>query len=699
MWTCVDHRCIPNTRDRLGDGVGMLKAIMSSRDKVNFSQPEIRSRKVRTLRRRDGLIKFAHDVTSQNGEDGVLARIFKLCELPTRSLGYCVDVGAWDGKHLSNTYSLLWTGKDTRIANARHQCGSAIVDNNSREPLESVWTGVLIEADEERFNDLSNLYESKSGTVCISAAVSVEGDMWNNPRSIVSLLRNRASSLPGNFDFLCVDIDGSDYWVWHDLLEAYRPKVVCIEFNPTMGNDIVYIPPRSDSIRHGASLAALCELAERYSYVLVETTLFNAFFTTSEVYETYLTKEVPDASIEALHETSMGTSMYQLYDGTIKIAGCKRMLWHRLPLDEEKMQMIPREAREFPFSPGVEVFDMSQVIDMSPYFQSSTSEEKQLCSCEMLRELKSTGFCYVRGTSLSQEGSRAALASTHAFLEDADESVRRSCLAIDRARRGYSPMNTENFASLIGEQRPNDLVRKFRVGTESGEQNNEYSALNQRNKWPDECTWEGGRTFRSDIEGYFLDICSVADTIVQAICDGILESNPSLKEPLQPMMNDDSSKSREATSILTLLSYRPGSRHRGKSKGPLVAAHTDVGVITILLFENHPNSCAKLQRSDGNGGWLDVTLPSTVPSDPVFVVNVADCFSELCHRNISSTLHRVVPCRSSTKPRSCLALFVGLDSRTELQMPTGTITYEEWRKRRIEKSQAILQASSTEPNR
>ena len=31
----------------------------------------------------------------------------------------------------------------------------------------------------------------------------------------------------------------------------------------------------------------------------------------------------------------------------------------------------------------------------------------------------------------------------------------------DRARRGYSPPNSENFASLLGEEGPNDLVRKF----------------------------------------------------------------------------------------------------------------------------------------------------------------------------------------------------------------------------------------------
>ncbi len=38
-----------------------------------------------------------------------------------------------------------------------------------------------------------------------------------------------------------------------------------------------------------------------------------------------------------------------------------------------------------------------------------------------------------------------ALQATHYFLQDAPEAVRRSYLTKDRARRGYSPQNAENF--------------------------------------------------------------------------------------------------------------------------------------------------------------------------------------------------------------------------------------------------------------
>ena len=254
--------------------------------------PVIRRRKVATLRRRDGLLRYASNVTSQNGEDGILARIFD-CIRNDATTRWCVDVGAWDGKHWSNTYSLLHNGG---------------------------WSGVLIEADADKFRELSALYADRNNIVCLEQAVSVEGQ---GPCLFSNVLKS--NGVPAEFDLLNIDIDGADYWVWHDLIKSgcFRPNVVCIEFNPTMPNDLVYIPPRSNSIRHGASLAALYELAEAHGYTLVETTLFNAFFVRDEVFKAYLTAEVKGTSIESLHETTMGTSLYQLYDGTLKLSGCK----------------------------------------------------------------------------------------------------------------------------------------------------------------------------------------------------------------------------------------------------------------------------------------------------------------------------------------------------------------------------------------
>lgn len=651
-----------------------------------MSHPVIRRRVPKSQRRRDGLIQFARDNTSQNGEDGIIDKIFQI--LPLKSNRFCVDVGAWDGKHLSNTYSLL-------------------IDNEG----DSKWQGMLIEADEERFKELSDLH-LPLGNICINTTVSCKS---GSKEGLVTILQSHGSNITRDFDFLCIDVDGSDYWLLHDVWEAgYRPKVVCIEANPTMPNDLVYIPSRSDIVRHGASLSALVELATENGYVLIETTLYNAFFVPQELYHDFFLDLVPDPSIEALHELTMGTSIYQLYDGTLKLWGCKRMLWHRLPMDEMKMQILPPSERHFPFAPqpsNTNIVPDTHVIDISAYCSESTSprskNELESCAKAIVGQLKSDGFAFIRGTGISAEVCQEALSRTHSFLQEADESVRRSCLTKDRARRGYSPQNTENFASLIGEHGRNDLVRKFRMGP-TGEQNQESSEspLLNPNVWPSPDCWDevSCSLFREAVELYYGEISRVAHVLVQAICDGIIHERPELSSSLKAIsMNESISH----TSILTLLGYRKGTRHKKTRKNsqlgnPLVAAHTDVGVITVLLFDK--GDCAVLQREASSTTnlqsstrkdeklWVDVNLPSIIPEDPIFVVNIADCLSELCENYLPSTLHRVMPETGST-PRNCLALFVGLEPQKSLTFTSKNqvMTYEDWRKKRIAKAQKVLQ--------
>ena len=117
--------------------------------------PIIRRRKnCRSLRRRDGLIKFAHNNTSQNGEDGIIARLFDDL-LPPSEQRYCVDVGAWDGRHLSNTYSLLVGGDQ---------------QNNVGGGNTTEWNGVFIEADPQKSKALKELHDPM-GNICICVHV------------------------------------------------------------------------------------------------------------------------------------------------------------------------------------------------------------------------------------------------------------------------------------------------------------------------------------------------------------------------------------------------------------------------------------------------------------------------------------------------------------------------------------------------
>ena len=113
------------------------------------------------------------------------------------------------------------------------------------------WRGVLIEADPSRCEALRRLHHPL-GNTALCRAVSVAP---GSPDSLAAILAAEAPGLPADVDLVSIDIDGADYWVLLDLLDNFRPKVICCEFNPSMPNALVYIQPRSDVIRHGSSLA------------------------------------------------------------------------------------------------------------------------------------------------------------------------------------------------------------------------------------------------------------------------------------------------------------------------------------------------------------------------------------------------------------------------------------------------------------
>jgi hypothetical protein len=62
-------------------------------------------RRVKSCTDTSHFLQFARNEYSQGGEDGILQEIFRLID--TNDIPFCVDVGAWDGVHLSNTRALL----------------------------------------------------------------------------------------------------------------------------------------------------------------------------------------------------------------------------------------------------------------------------------------------------------------------------------------------------------------------------------------------------------------------------------------------------------------------------------------------------------------------------------------------------------------------------------------------------------------
>jgi hypothetical protein len=113
----------------------------------------------------------------------------------------------------------------------------------------------------------------------------------------------RAAGLAGEIDFLSIDIDGNDYWVW-DALTVVTPRVVVIETHPELGRRSLVAPYAEDPMRvpgrpaHflGASPAAMTALATRRGYRLVAANRFgfNLFYVREELATAALPAIRPD---------------------------------------------------------------------------------------------------------------------------------------------------------------------------------------------------------------------------------------------------------------------------------------------------------------------------------------------------------------------------------------------------------------------
>lgn len=217
-----------------------------------------------SIRRKDGLLRYATNASSQCGEDGILEFIFSTVLPPTQGGNprWVVEVGSWDGKHNSNSYGLLNAGGEE--------------GGGSLDMAVGKWSGLLIEADSARHREAAARYtprapsSSSDGSIgagggagpragavapiviCVEAMVGLEGD--DGLESIIAknapMMPLESAAPPGvgggapqlapqadELGVLSIDVDGCDYWIW-DSLETLKPAVIIIEHNPTIPNHV-----------------------------------------------------------------------------------------------------------------------------------------------------------------------------------------------------------------------------------------------------------------------------------------------------------------------------------------------------------------------------------------------------------------------------------------------------------------------------
>jgi hypothetical protein len=253
------------------------------------------------------LLDFKADVNSQIGEDGVLAKILEL--IPEKDK-WCVEFGAWDGRHLSTTCNII-----------EH----------------SGYSAVLIEGSTEKFAELKR---NHAGNNVIALNRFVGFSDADNLDSILG-----GTPIPRGFDFLSIDIDGNDYHVWK-ACTRYSPKIVAIEFNPTIPTEVMYVQEPEPLLSRGCSLASLVELGKGKGYELVCALPWTAFFVRKELFPLFKISDNRPATLRT--DLSEITYLFSGFDGTVLLAGSRRLPWHGVEVTAESLQVLPRWLRVFP---------------------------------------------------------------------------------------------------------------------------------------------------------------------------------------------------------------------------------------------------------------------------------------------------------------------------------------------------------------
>ena len=127
--------------------------------------------------------------------------------------------------------------------------------------------------------------------------------------------------------------------------------MVVIEFNPTVPNHVYFVQEENISIQQGSSLLALQTLGKELGYTLVATTIFNGIFLRNDLMGSMPPSVDRDPDICSLHQPTMTTDIFQTYDGELKLVGAKKLFWHKIAINPQKIQMLSKKDRRFPFSP------------------------------------------------------------------------------------------------------------------------------------------------------------------------------------------------------------------------------------------------------------------------------------------------------------------------------------------------------------
>ena len=244
--------------------------------------------------------------------------------------------------------------------------------------------------------------------------------------------------------------------------------------------------------------------------------------------------------------------------------------------------------------------------------------------------------------------------------------IKTAACSKDKARRGYSPLDTENFAALIGtKDKPNDSVEKYRYGPIVDTYRHQQLEVEQESYFLSKAAKihffpnaieNLDQDYQQALERYYKLMEKLSLCILYILEAAFYLEGGSLAGP---------SKSPYHTSILSINHYPLDPSI--PSEAERVAEHTDVSLFTIVTEVGHLNDICphvdtpvvppklntQLQIVNRHTNeWIDIEL-----GPEQFLVNIGDYLQYVSEGRLHSARHRVINLEDGNVPRESFAYF------------------------------------------
>ena len=264
--------------------------------------------------------------------------------------------------------------------------------------------------------------------------------------------------------------------------------------------------------------------------------------------------------------------------------------------------------------------DRVPLIDFSPFIEEA-EPGKQKVARMIAEACESIGFFAIKGHGVKFETAEAFRHLSHDFFARPLEEKLRAEHPVAGTPRGYRALAGEALGRAGGGEAEPDLKEFYHFGRES---------------WPDEPYYtgdEGRRYFISnrwpEAPSGFADAAMVYYREMEILESHLLHA-AAIALGIEETFFDDKID-RHVTAMR--VNYYPPQTRPAPTGQLRAGAHSDYGMMTILMGENQPGG---LQVKTRSGNWIDV---ETEPE--FFVINIGDLLMRWTNDRWLSNFHRV----------------------------------------------------------